>query len=84
MRLYYIIIAIQCNAVSEIQPRRKQLLATCKESPEVMQTEVHPYFQQPELLELCRQKNLKIQAFSPLAHGELGLPSAQKTCASSG
>ncbi|CAK9109046.1 unnamed protein product [Durusdinium trenchii] len=51
----------------------KQLLATCKESPEVMQTEVHPYFQQPELLELCRQKNLKIQAFSPLAHGELGL-----------
>jgi len=34
---------------------------------------VHPYFQQSELLELCRQKNLQIQAFSPFAHGELGL-----------
>ncbi len=34
---------------------------------------VHPYFQQTELLELCRQKNLQIQAFSPFAHGELGL-----------
>ena len=35
--------------------------------------QVHPYFQQPELLEFCRQKNLQVHAFSPLAHGELGL-----------
>eukprot|EP00434_Breviolum_minutum_P045011 symbB.v1.2.040270.t1/scaffold7114.1/size13255/1 len=51
----------------------KEILSSCKEPPEVMQTEVHPYFQQSELLELCRQKNLQIQAFSPFAHGELGL-----------
>lgn len=51
----------------------KEILSSCKESPEVIQTEVHPYFQQPELLEFCRQKNLQVHAFSPLAHGELGL-----------
>eukprot|EP00435_Cladocopium_sp_Y103_P013259 s20_g3.t1 len=51
----------------------KEILSSCKEAPEVIQTEVHPYFQQPELLEFCRQKNLQVHAFSPLAHGELGL-----------
>ncbi|CAJ1331897.1 unnamed protein product [Effrenium voratum] len=51
----------------------KELLAFCREAPEVMQTEVHPYFQQPELLDLCKRNNLQVQAFSPLAHGQLAL-----------
>eukprot|EP00931_Biecheleriopsis_adriatica_P043630 TRINITY_DN24938_c0_g1_i1.p2 TRINITY_DN24938_c0_g1~~TRINITY_DN24938_c0_g1_i1.p2 ORF type:complete len:173 (-),score=40.27 TRINITY_DN24938_c0_g1_i1:43-561(-) len=51
----------------------KELLNNCREAPAVLQLEMHPYFQQPEMIELCRSKGLQPMAFSPLAHGELRL-----------
>lgn len=49
----------------------KELLGYCRVAPSVNQLEVHPYFQQTELLEFCRGKGVQPMAFSPLAHGEL-------------
>jgi diketogulonate reductase-like aldo/keto reductase len=51
----------------------KELFEYCRTPPAVLQTEIHPYFQQSKLVEFCRQSNLQIQSFSPLAHGELNL-----------
>jgi len=34
--------------------------------PEVNQVEIHPYFQQTELVNFCRKKNIIVTAYSPL------------------
>jgi len=39
--------------------------------PEVNQVELHPYFQQPELLAFCKQQNILVTAFSPLGSRHL-------------
>lgn len=38
--------------------------------PVVNQVELHVYLQQPELVDYCKQNNIVIEAYSPLAHGE--------------
>jgi 2,5-diketo-D-gluconate reductase B len=35
------------------------------------QVEYHPYLGQPHVLELARERDLMVAAYSPLAHGEL-------------
>ena len=35
------------------------------------QVEYHPYLAQPALLELCRERDVMLTAYSPFAHGEL-------------
>lgn len=37
--------------------------------PAVNQVELHVFLQQPELVEYCRQQNIALEAYSPLAHG---------------
>jgi len=49
----------------------KELMANSKVKPAVNQVEFHPYLYQKELLEFCKQHDIVIEAYSPLAHGEI-------------
>jgi diketogulonate reductase-like aldo/keto reductase len=40
------------------------------ELPAVNQVELHVFLQQPELIEYCRQNNIAVEAYSPLAHAK--------------
>lgn len=48
----------------------KQLLENCKIKPAVNQVELHVFLQQPELVEYCKENDILIEAYSPLAHGK--------------
>lgn len=41
--------------------------------PTVLQTEVHPYFQEKELKKFLAQNKIMIQAWYPLGHGDAAL-----------
>ena len=51
----------------------KELLRVCRVKPMINQFERHPLFQQNELVELCKQENIQVMSYSPLARmdGEL-------------
>lgn len=42
-----------------------------KVMPTVNQVELHVFLQQPELIEYCRDNNIAVEAYSPLAHGKV-------------
>eukprot|EP01134_Creolimax_fragrantissima_P007745 CFRG7745T1 len=44
-----------------------KLLSTCKVPPMCNQVEFHPYLQQVQLQEFCKEKNILIQAYAPLS-----------------
>ena len=50
-----------------------EILNTCEIKPTVLQTEVHPYYQEKELKEMLSDENIRIQAWYPLGHGDSGL-----------
>ena len=51
----------------------QEILAICEVQPAVLQTEVHPYFQEQELKEFLAKEDIKIQAWYPLGHGDAAL-----------
>lgn len=51
----------------------QEILDICEVKPTVLQTEVHPYFQELELKEFLTKEDIKIQAWYPLGHGEAAL-----------
>ena len=51
----------------------KEILDICEVKPTVLQTEVHPYFQELELKEFLTKEDIKIQAWYPLGHGDVAL-----------
>ena len=53
--------------------RLKRILAIAKIPPAVNQVELHPMLPQHKLLKFCKDNNIAVVAYSPLASGELGL-----------
>ena len=52
----------------------QEILDVCEVNPAVLQTEVHPYFQEDELKEFLAKEDIAIQAWYPLGHGDKALP----------
>ena len=51
-------------------PKLKNLIQQTDDIPEMDQVELHPYLQQTELLEFCKNQNIHLTAFSPLGSGD--------------
>ena len=51
----------------------QEILDICEVKPTVLQTEVHPYFQELELKEFLTKEDIKIQEWYPLGHGDAAL-----------
>lgn len=51
----------------------EEILAVCEVKPTVLQTEVHPYYSEKELKEFLTEKEIFLQAWYPLGHGDAGL-----------
>lgn len=64
--------------VSNFSLKKLSYLAeNSKIRPEVNQIELHPYLQQPQMVDYCRENNIHITAYSPLGSGDR--PAALKT-----
>lgn len=51
----------------------REILDICEVRPAILQTEVHPYAQAKELKAYLAGKNIAIQAWYPLGHGDVAL-----------
>ena len=51
----------------------KEILSICEVKPTILQTEVHPYFQERELKKYLSGQGMAIQAWYPLGHGDKAL-----------
>lgn len=51
----------------------QEILDVCEVKPTVLQTEVHPYYQEKQLKEFLDKENIFIQAWYPLGHGDKAL-----------
>lgn len=63
-------------------PKLKSLIDSAIIMPEVNQVELHPYFQQQELVDFCKSNGMLVTAFSPLGsrhlmNSEVGLTREQ-------
>ncbi|KAI4467540.1 aldo/keto reductase [Holotrichia oblita] len=50
----------------------ERILANCSIPPQNLQIELHAYFQQKELVNLCKKNNIAVTAYSPLGSPGLG------------
>jgi len=55
--------------ISQVQ----EILNICEVKPTILQTEVHPYFQEQVLKEFLAKEDMIIQAWYPLGHGDKAL-----------
>lgn len=55
------------------QAQIEEILGLCQVKPAVLQTEVHPYFQEQELKQFLSKEGMVIQAWYPLGHGDKAL-----------
>lgn len=51
----------------------EEILTLCEIRPAVLQTEVHPYFQEKELKAFLEKSEMVMQAWYPLGHGDTAL-----------
>ena len=51
----------------------KEILDICEVKPAILQTEVHPYYQEKELKAFLASEGIVIQAWYPLGHGDKAL-----------
>lgn len=55
----------------------EEILSICEVKPAVLQTEVHPYYQENDMKEFLKEQGMFIQAWYPLGHGDAGLLNEQ-------
>ncbi len=58
----------------------EELLATSSVTPHVNQIEVHPHFQNREVIAFCNSKNIHVTAYSSMGKGKLPLLSDKVVC----
>lgn len=51
----------------------EEIMSVCKVRPTVLQTELHPYNQEPKLKKLLKENGIVSQAWYPLGHGDKAL-----------
>lgn len=51
----------------------EEILSVCEVKPVVLQTELHPYFQEPELKAFLKDNGIVAQSWYPLGHGDKAL-----------
>lgn len=51
----------------------KEILYVCEVKPAVLQTELHPYHQEPQLKAFLKENGMVAQAWYPLGHGDKAL-----------
>ena len=51
----------------------KEILGICKIKPAINQIELHPYAQRKDIVKICDENNIKIEAWYPIAHGDKNL-----------
>ena len=51
----------------------EEILSLCEVRPTVLQTELHPYHQEPELKAFLKEQGMVAQAWYPLGHGDKAL-----------
>ena len=52
------------------EKKLNDLMAQTSDQPEVNQVELHPFLQQPQLLDFCQGNDIRLTAFSPLGSGD--------------
>lgn len=55
------------------QEQIQEILSVCKVKPAILQTEVHPYYQEKKMKEFLAAEGMVIQAWYPLGHGDKAL-----------
>ena len=63
-------LAGSCKAIGVCnfnERKMQELLSFCRVKPMINQFECHPAFQQRELLQICRDENIQVVSYSPLA-----------------
>lgn len=55
------------------QTQIEEILSVCEVKPVVLQTELHPYFQEPELKAFLKANGIVAQSWYPLGHGDKAL-----------
>ena len=55
------------------QAQLEEILSICEVRPTVLQTELHPYHQEPELKAFLKKNGIVPQAWYPLGHGDKAL-----------
>ncbi len=51
-------------------PKLRALVENARRKPEMNQVELHPYLQQPAMLDFCRQNGIHLTAYSPLGSAD--------------
>ena len=65
------------NYIAGYKEQIEEILSICEVKPAVLQTEVHPYYQENDMKEFLKEQGMFIQAWYPLGHGDAGLLNEQ-------
>ncbi|HSX47178.1 MAG TPA: aldo/keto reductase [Patescibacteria group bacterium] len=58
--------------VSNYMPRHiEEMDSYASQKPVINQVELHIFLQQPDLIKFCHERQIQIEAYSPLAHGHM-------------